>query len=67
MIRTEPGCSGSRFAELVGVPRRTYQAGPCAFSDFRQNCPQVGNLAEASPATRRERERFCAPRGLSVV
>ena len=26
MIRTESGCSVSRFAELVGVPRRTYHA-----------------------------------------
>ena len=26
MIRTEAGCSVSRFAELVGVPRRTYHA-----------------------------------------
>ena len=26
MIRTEAGCSISRFAELVGVPRRTYHA-----------------------------------------
>ena len=24
MIRTDAGCSVSRFAELVGVPRRTY-------------------------------------------
>ena len=28
MIRTEAGCSVSRFAELVGVPRRTYHARP---------------------------------------
>ncbi len=26
MIRTDSGCSVSRFAELVGVPRRTYHA-----------------------------------------
>ena len=26
MIRTDAGCSVSRFAELVGVPRRTYHA-----------------------------------------
>ena len=26
MIRSDAGCSVSRFAELVGVPRRTYQA-----------------------------------------
>ncbi len=26
MIRTDSGCSISRFAELVGVPRRTHHA-----------------------------------------
>ena len=26
MIRTDAGCSVSRFSELVGVPRRTYHA-----------------------------------------
>ena len=26
MIRTEAGCGVSRFAALVGVPRRTYHA-----------------------------------------
>ena len=26
MIRTEFGCTVSRFAELAGVPRRTYHA-----------------------------------------
>ena len=42
MIRTEFGCSVSRFAELVGVPRRTYHAGDMAKGPWP--APQVDRI-----------------------
>ena len=62
MIRTESGCSVSRFAELVGVPRRTYHArlarhhagdppkGPWPAPVVDRIEPEVAKHAEAWPA-----------------
>ena len=62
MIRTESGCSVSRFAELVGVPRRTYHArlarlrsgeapkGPWPAAVVDRIEPDVAKYAEAWPA-----------------
>lgn len=62
MIRTDAGCSVSRFAELVGVPRRTYHArlarlragdppkGPWPAPVVDRIEPEVAKHAEAWPA-----------------
>ena len=62
MIRTESGCSVSRFAELVGVPRRTYHnrlarlragvppKGPWPAPVVDRIEPEVAKHAEAWPA-----------------
>jgi transposase InsO family protein len=62
MIRTESGCSVSGFAELVGVPRRTYHArlarlrdgdppkGPWPAPVVDRIEPEVAKHAEAWPA-----------------
>ena len=47
MIRTEAGCSVSRFAELVGVPRRTYHA---RLARVRAGEAAVEKLAAQHPA-----------------
>ena len=50
MIRTESGCSVSRFAELVGVPRRTYPRAPGAPPRRR---PGEGTAASAASGAHR--------------
>ena len=62
MIRTDAGCSVSRFAELIGVPRRTYCArlarlragdppkGPWPAPVVDRIEPDVAKYAEAWPA-----------------
>ena len=75
MIRTDAGCSVSRFAELIGVPRRTYCArlarlragnppkGPWPAPVVDRIEPDVAKYAEAWPARRLPQDRRDSRRG----